>query len=191
MNILLIDTTTADLTVAIISDKVYDFSQRECGTHHSEKLCDRVQQALSQRQLAFADLDAYACCVGPGSFTGIRIGVSTVKGYAFACPKPLISFTSLQAIAFSRNMGCKGKGAVDAGNGRYFADYANGVEPCLVGYDDARATDCVADTASQYLDGAAEVVKQKFLRRQFETQLQPLYIRRSQAEENYDKSGAK
>ena len=42
MNILLIDTTTADLTVAIISDKVYDFSQRECGTHHSEKLCDRV-----------------------------------------------------------------------------------------------------------------------------------------------------
>ena len=88
-------------------------------------------------------------------------------------------------------MGCKGKGAVDAGNGRYFADYANGVEPCLVGYDDARATDCVADTASQYLDGAAEVVKQKFLRRQFDVQLQPLYIRRSQAEENYEKSGAK
>ena len=191
MNILLIDTTTADLTVAIISDKVYDFSQRECGTHHSEKLCDRVQQALSQRQLAFADLDAYACCVGPGSFTGIRIGVSNRKGVRICLPQTAYFLHFAASHCLFAQYGVQGQGRGGRRQRKVFCRLRQRGGALSCGYDDARATDCVADTASQYLDGAAEVVKQKFLRRQFDVQLQPLYIRRSQAEENYEKSGAK
>ena len=84
MKVLCVDTTTADLVVAIVHEnKIEDFSVRGCGTRHSETLCNRVDFALKQSGLTFSDIDAFACCIGPGSFTGIRIGIATLKGYLF------------------------------------------------------------------------------------------------------------
>lgn len=187
MKILYVDTTTADLIVAVVEEnRVLDFSRRSLGTRHSESLCNCVADALSKCHIAFDDLDAYACAVGPGSFTGIRIGISTLKGYCLAVSKPLVSVNCLEAIAKSEQCGKTERAVIDAGNGYYYADYSekNATEPCLVPYDSDCVKGCgMARQGSQYLDGAVEVVRRKFANKDFVTELEPCYIRRSQAEE--------
>lgn len=185
MKILLIDTTTKDLVVALIcGDTVIDCTQPNLGTRHSETLCLAVDQLLQKSNVKFDDLDAYACAIGPGSFTGIRIGVSTVKGYNVACPKKLLALNTLQAISCSVNCGAKGSAIIDAGNGYYFADYTNGVAPCLIAYDDPRIqTAGSGANASNYFDGLVLLAKQKYESDAFDDTLEPLYIRKSQAEE--------
>ena len=185
MKILLIDTTTKDLVVALIdNDKIVDCTKPKLGTRHSESLCLTVQELLTIAQISVCDVDAYACAIGPGSFTGIRIDVSTVKGYNFAHPKKLLALNTLEAISLSANCGAKGSAIIDAGNGYYFADYQNGVEPCLISYEDERAKLAgTASNATDYFDGLVALAKQKFATGNFDDTLEPLYIRKSQAEE--------
>lgn len=186
MKILYVDTTTPDLVVAVVGDnEITDVTAKNVGVHHSEMLCDKVAEALYAAKITFADLDAYACAIGPGSFTGIRIGISTVKGYATAVKLPYISVCCLEAIARSKACGAKGAAAIDAGNGYYFADYKSKTPPILISYDDERAKNAGRmDSAVDYFDGAVEIVKERFAAGNFDAELTPLYIRRSQAEEN-------
>ena len=186
MKILTIDTTTADMIVLIVTDDgIVDGSTYNFGTHHSEMLCTAVDGLLKKANLTFADLDAYACAIGPGSFTGIRIGVSTIKGYAVACPKPYIAVNCLQAASKSKSLGGSGGAFIDAGNGYYFADIDNGILPTLVPYDFAESHPLVptSKNASDRLDGMVGIVRQKFTDGNFDNDLEPLYIRKSQAEE--------
>ena len=186
MKILYIDTTTPDLVVAVVEEnKITNVSAKAVGIHHSEMLCDKVNEALSKAKVKFADLSAYACAIGPGSFTGIRIGVSTVKGYCTAVPLPVIGVNCLEAIATSVNCKTRGSAVIDAGNGYYFADFVNGVAPSLISYEDERVVKAgKAQSAVDYFDGAMEIVRKRFASGNFDENLTPLYIRRSQAEEN-------
>lgn len=68
---------------------------------HSETLMPIIEQILSNTRLTLADIDAFAVTAGPGSFTGIRIGISAVKGMAFAEQKPVFEFSTLEAMALS------------------------------------------------------------------------------------------
>ncbi len=194
MKVLLIDTTTKDMIVAVVTDnEVIDASTPMAGTQHSESLCLAVQKALQKSGLTFVDLDAYACAVGPGSFTGIRIGISTVKGYAMACPKPFIAINCLEAAARSPQLGCKGKAIIDAGNGYYFADYNSDACPKLIAYDAPVAEGAAkASLAGQYMDGLVQIVRSRFAEGRFDEALQAVYIRKSQAELTLmSKNGAK
>ena len=186
MKVLYIDTTTPDLVVAVVEqNKITDVTAVAIGVHHSEMLCDKVAEALQKAKITFNDLDAYACAIGPGSFTGIRIGISTVKGYRTAHPLPYIAVCTLQAIACSADCGAKGSAVIDAGNGYYFADYNADVAPLLISYDDERVQNAGrANSATNYFDGAVSIVRKKFASGNFDSELTPLYIRRSQAEEN-------
>lgn len=190
MNILYIDTTTSDLVVALIKeDEVISVSQKAMGVKHSETLCNKVAELLKTAEVSFNELDAYACAIGPGSFTGIRIGISTIKGYATACPKPYISVNCLEAIAYSKN--CRGSGfsVIDAGNGYYFYNYQGGTLPFVISYDDEVVRVCAkADGGVDYLDGAADIIRDKFNHGKFDENLTPLYIRKSQAEINLKKA---
>lgn len=67
---------------------------------HSEKLTLFIEQILKDQQKSFSDLDAVAVSKGPGSYTGLRIGVSTAKGICYAIDKPLISISTLEAMAY-------------------------------------------------------------------------------------------
>lgn len=193
MKILFIDTTTKDMIVAVVTDNdVIDASLPSAGTFHSEKLCLAVDGLLKKNSLSFSDLDGYACSVGPGSFTGIRIGISTVKGYALACPKPIIAVNCLEAVACSDLLGNKGKAILDAGNGYYFADYIGGSQPKLVDYFYPLVSECAtAQNASQYFDGAVKIVRSRFENGNFCENLSAVYIRKSQAEVNAQKTGIK
>ena len=100
MIILAIDSTARACSAAIGRDtSVLISMQNDTGNTHSEQLLPMIENCLSRASLSFEDIDAYACTVGPGSFTGVRIGVSVIKGLAFGKNKPCIEVSSLEAIA--------------------------------------------------------------------------------------------
>lgn len=187
MNVLYIDTTSIDLVVALVRDSdVCDVSQQSMGVKHSETLCNKVTELLAKANVTFADIDAYACAIGPGSFTGIRIGISTIKGYATAARKPFIAVNCLQAIACSANCNGNGSAIIDAGNGYYYYNKDTGTASSVISYDDKAVQGCAtAQGAADYLDGAVDIIRRKFANGEFDNTLSPLYIRKSQAELNF------
>ena len=68
---------------------------------HSQTLMPLVQSLLENSKMTLADIDAFAVSVGPGSFTGLRIGVSAVKGMAYALKKPCRAVSTLHAMAYN------------------------------------------------------------------------------------------
>jgi tRNA threonylcarbamoyl adenosine modification protein YeaZ len=66
---------------------------------HSEELIGLIDSCLKDANVGLAEVDQFAICQGPGSFTGLRIGMATLKGLAFANQKPLVSVSSLEIIA--------------------------------------------------------------------------------------------
>ena len=184
MRVLYVDTTTPDLVAAIVEEnRIESIIEKAVGTRHSETLCSKIAELMKRTSLQFADIDAYACAVGPGSFTGIRIGVSTVKGYATAVERPYISVNCLKAIARSQQCGKRGCAVIDAGNGYYFVDNLGSVCPVVIPYDDARAIDAgKSASAAEYFDGAVELIRERYANSDFDNDLTPVYIRRSQAQ---------
>ncbi len=99
MNILAIDTSTMALSCAITSnDKVVAEFSLFSGMTHSERLMPLVDSLLDSAGMEVSDIDIYAATIGPGSFTGLRIGISTVKGLAFASGKLVAPVSSLDAL---------------------------------------------------------------------------------------------
>jgi tRNA threonylcarbamoyladenosine biosynthesis protein TsaB len=68
---------------------------------HSERLMTEIDYVLRQAGLKIADIDIFAVAIGPGSFTGLRIGLSTVKGFSYATGKPIVSVPTLEALAWN------------------------------------------------------------------------------------------
>ena len=188
MRILAVDTSAPTATAAIMTDsKMTGLYSLQTNTN-STTLLPMIESMLEKLQLDIQAFDLMTAAVGPGSFTGIRIGVATIKGYNLALGKKYIELNTLQAIALSANCGAKGSAIIDAGNGYYFADYTNNTSPCLIAYDDIRAQNAgTAKLASQYLDGLVELCRSKYSAGNFDDNLSPLYIRKSQAEENATK----
>ena len=100
MKILGLDTSTSVNTVAICdNDTVLVELVVECGRAHSERLMSTIDWALREAGMAVTNLDALAVSVGPGSFTGLRIGVAAAKGLALAAHLPLVAVPTLDAMA--------------------------------------------------------------------------------------------
>lgn len=100
--ILNIDTSTSVCSVALARDgKLLALKENEEGLNHSLLLGTYVDELLRENQLGVQDLDAVAVSMGPGSYTGLRIGVSLAKGLCFGASKPLIAVSTLQALARS------------------------------------------------------------------------------------------
>jgi tRNA threonylcarbamoyladenosine biosynthesis protein TsaB len=126
MRILAVDTATTSCSVAIVDNTslLSEFTLAKEETH-SKHLMDMVKEALRMSGLNFSDLDGFAVTRGPGSFTGLRIGISTIKGLAVASEKPVVGVSSLEALAFqvsySRDLICP---ILDARRGEvYFSRY--------------------------------------------------------------------
>ncbi len=100
MYILGIETSTKTGSVAVVSESgvVAQYSLNIEVTH-SERLMSTVDRVLTDTGLVIADLDGFAVAIGPGSFTGLRIGLATVKGLALATGKPVAAVPTLQALA--------------------------------------------------------------------------------------------
>ncbi len=102
MIILAIDSTAVSGSVAIVKDGmlVAEFTLNT-GNTHSETLLPMVENVLLASGLDVGDVDVFACSEGPGSFTGVRIGASTIKGLAFNTGKPCIGVSTLESLAYN------------------------------------------------------------------------------------------
>ncbi len=100
MKVLGVDTSTMTAGVGIIEeDEVLVDLKFDVKITYSEVLLSTIDLALKTVGLKVNDIDGFAISIGPGSFTGLRIGLSTVKGLCFASGKPLASVSSLDALA--------------------------------------------------------------------------------------------
>ena len=102
MKILAVDTSTIVATAAVVSEEklicetIVNYKKK-----HSEKLLPAIDHMLADAGLTIAEMDGFAIVAGPGSFTGLRIGMATVKGFAQALDKPVVPVSTLEALAYN------------------------------------------------------------------------------------------
>lgn len=123
MNILALDTTTLLGSIAVVSDGlVHAESSTRVRATHSEELLSVLHEVLRRANLPLSRIDALAVGIGPGSFTGVRIGMATARGLQIATGLPLYGVSSLDALASSA-WAARGLvvSAIDARRGEVFA----------------------------------------------------------------------
>lgn len=100
MKILSLDSSARVATVALCEDGrlLAEYTVNN-GNTHSETLLPMIETMLRHFGATVDDVDLFACSSGPGSFTGVRIGASTIKGLAFAKGKPCVGVSTLEALA--------------------------------------------------------------------------------------------
>jgi len=100
MKVLGIDTSTSCGAVGLIDDEqVLSDTLLNIPVTHSERLLGAIEFSLREARCSIEDVEGWAISLGPGSFTGLRIGVSTVKGLAFATGKPVAGMGTLDVLA--------------------------------------------------------------------------------------------
>ncbi len=200
MKYLALDTSGKNLTViAVNGEKEYVYFDEECGVNHSVAVMDKIDEALKGANLDLEDADFIACVVGAGSFTGIRIGVSTVKALCFAHKKPCLSITSFDTIAYNKEAG-KVFAVIDAKHGSFYAcGYENGkvsVPPCFISKEELlklskgykllsfESIEGLKTKKVSVCEGLKKAIERFFDNASLDLEsLVPLYIRKSQAEE--------
>ena len=101
MILLALDSCLSVASVAVSTEnKLLGLFYINNGLTHSTKIVPMINSFLSELDMSAKDIDAFACTNGPGSFTGIRIGMSTVKGLALPEEKPVVTVSSLKATAY-------------------------------------------------------------------------------------------
>ena len=136
-NFLAVDTSSRYLTVlAVKGEKAVLRHIPDCALHHSVMVMGEVDKALKEADLSPEECDFFAAVTGPGSFTGIRIGISTVKGFAVATGKPLVSVTTFELLAYNVEDD-NFYAVIDAAHSHYYACGFNGdkkviLDPCYL-----------------------------------------------------------
>lgn len=104
MKILSVETSSNICSISILEDnKIIKEISNNDGNTHSVKLMPQIEQIFKKTGLQLSDIDLFACDKGPGSFTGIRIGISTIKAFADVTNIPTIGISSLLALAYNSN----------------------------------------------------------------------------------------
>src|SRR2546422_5529813 len=99
MRVLALDTTTRAGSTALVDDVRVIAERRGDPTRtHAERLPDEIMTLLAACGMPMADVDLFAVACGPGSFTGLRIGIATIQGLAFVAGRPLVGVSALEAL---------------------------------------------------------------------------------------------
>lgn len=209
-NYLAIDTSGDSLTVVAVKDgKAYERFIDDCAMKHSVTLMNEIDALLTESKSKLDEFDFFACVIGAGSFTGIRIGISAIKGFALALKKPTLPVTSFDVLAYNGiDKGGLDKTLclVDALHDCYYAcGYEGGkecVSPCYLTEEEVLAlvaqgyrlragsvlpisskAEVEAVSVAKGLQNAVEILAEK----QAFGELVALYVRKSSAEINLEK----
>ncbi len=200
MNYLAIDTSGSNLTVIIeYKGKKEVFFNVDCGVNHSVMIMPKIEELKEKLNADFSELDFVAVVIGAGSFTGIRIGLSTAKAICFAYSLPILSITSFDTIAYNTKKANK-LAVIDAKHDSYYVCGYNGnnitKEPSFIGKEELTLLSKEYDLASNediegfnvevvdICQGLINAVENKESEKTFDLEsVSALYIRKSQAEE--------
>lgn len=200
MNYLAIDTSGAHLSVVVSAGgKLHTHYEENCGVLHSTALMPAVENLLTEAGIKAGDLDFAAAVVGAGSFTGIRIGISTVKALCYALNIPCLKVTSFEVLAYDTTDG-NALAVIDAKHGSYYAQKFINFEPVSeavfvpgeIVKEMADGTFVISSSpvpfGGKICDLCGGLIKAVEAKKGEVTSdleaLTPLYIRKSQAEEN-------
>lgn len=144
VTLLAIDTAAPRLQLALRHEGAIDTSIDEISQGHAELIFPRIEVLLARNGVAYADLGRIAVTTGPGSFTGLRIGLSAARGLGLALGVPVLGIPSLLAISLSAPPGLPAVVLLDARRGEaYFQRFASpghaSDRPRLLKMADARA----------------------------------------------------
>jgi len=103
MRVLALDTTTRGGSIALVDgDRVIEERGGDASRSHGERLPAEIVALADANRLALADVDLYAVALGPGSFTGLRIGIATIQGLALVHRRRVVGVSALEALAWGR-----------------------------------------------------------------------------------------
>lgn len=191
-NILAIDTTTDRLLVCAqingaFSQKISDNALKK----HNGLLLVYIDEVLAELNATLSDIDCFACVVGPGSFTGIRIGIATIKAFCMALGKKAVAIDSLSLIAFSHSGNFAT--AIDARNNNFYAgmfsgDYKNALWLKSVTKDELLSYNVKVIYQSLPVNAQhlLAIAQHKWENSDFDNTLSPVYLKKSQAERMKD-----
>lgn len=146
MKILAVDTAGKTAGVALMQDgRLLYEAYFDGGMTHSETLLPMIDTALSLCKLTCADIDLYGVNAGPGSFTGLRIGLAAVKGLALPRQTPCVPVSTLEALAACQVGSGTVLCALDARRGQVYSAAFDLETHARLMEDDARAADSLAD----------------------------------------------
>ena len=154
--ILLAIDTAASLCAACVYDTQAGERGRavlDLGKGHAERLMGVIDAALADAGVGYTDLDGIAVSIGPGSFTGVRVGVATARGLALALKAPAVGVSTLEALAAEARTDRPVIARIDAGRGQAYlaafsADGALSFGPAALSLDEAAAfIDATPDAA--------------------------------------------
>lgn len=199
MNYLAIDTSASHLSVIVKKESsIKEIYSQNCGTKHSTSLMPAVEESLISLNASLDDLDFIACVVGAGSFTGIRIGVSTAKAFCQAKNLPCLKITSFDTLAYNI---CSGRvlAVIDAKHDSYYVcgyedkkvvfepKFVSKEELCALASEYTLVSSDDIDFKHEKVDrllGLKLAIDSKLSEITSDlSALEPLYIRKSQAEE--------
>jgi len=121
MIVLALDTCLGACSVAVVANgRVLASASEPMTRGHQERLAVMAREVMAGAGVAFADLDRIGVTVGPGSFTGLRVGVAFAKGLALALSRPCIGVGTLEALAASAGRAGRIAAAIDSGRGHIY-----------------------------------------------------------------------
>jgi tRNA threonylcarbamoyladenosine biosynthesis protein TsaB len=127
MIVLAIDTALDACSVALARDDVLLASSSEpMARGQAERLAPMAQEAVAQARIAFADIDRIAVTTGPGSFTGVRVGLSFARALALALARPCVGVSTLEALALEEGEAGLRAAHIETPGASYFALYEDG-----------------------------------------------------------------
>src|SRR5919197_3604508 len=102
MLVLALDTTTREGSVAIVGDdRIVAERRGDASRTHAERLPSEIVDLVTAQAVAWSAIDLFAVAAGPGSFTGLRIGIATIQGLAYANDKKVVAISALDALAWT------------------------------------------------------------------------------------------
>ncbi len=113
-------------------DEILGVVSGDAGISHSNTLLGDVDKLLAQTQITLSQIDLFAVATGPGSFTGLRIGIATVKALAATLDRPSAGIPTLEAVALSGGVSAESVALLPAGRGEVFTQLFSVLRPDLV-----------------------------------------------------------